>query len=168
MIKQRRIFYSVLACMVLLSTLWAQEIPLTSDDRDHHNPRWSPDGSEIAYYKWDATGYGQIYKISSVGVEEMPSPTPNFFSLKVKPTITLPNGVVINYSIKREGKVSLRIYDITGGLVKELINKVVPRGDYTISWDGSNQDGEKVSSGHYFVRIELGKFTRAEKVMVVK
>ncbi len=93
---------------------------------------------------------------------------PDFFSFKVKPTITLPNGVVINYGIKREARVSLRIYDIAGKFVKELLNSNIEPGNYTISWDGSNQDGEKVSSGHYFVRIESGKFTRAEKVMVIR
>ncbi|MCK4251015.1 T9SS type A sorting domain-containing protein, partial [candidate division WOR-3 bacterium] len=144
------------------------ETYLTSDSYDHYLPQWSPGGNWIVYYKYDATGYHQIYKISSVGIEEIPSSMPDFFSFKVRPTITLPNGVVINYGIKREGKVSLRIYDIAGKFVKELLNRNIEPGNYTISWDGSNHEGKKVCSGCYFVRIESGKFTRAEKVMVIR
>ena len=64
--------------------------------------------------------------------------------------------------------VSLKIYDIAGKLVKELLNRNVVAGNWTIKWDGTNQDGEKVRSGHYFVRLESGKFTRCEKVIVIK
>jgi len=52
--------------------LWAQEIPLTSDSYDHYEPEWSLDGNWIAYERFDATGYYQIYKIPSAGGAETP------------------------------------------------------------------------------------------------
>jgi len=103
-----------------------------------------------------------------VGIEETPSPTPDFSNLRVMPTITLPSGVVINYSIKRERKVSLRIYDITGGLVKELINEVVRPGNYSISWNGRNTSAKKVSSGVYFVQLDTQHYKETEKVILLK
>jgi len=148
--------------------LWAQEIPLTSDSYYHYYPQWSPDGNWIVYEKEDATGYPQIYKTSSVGIEETQSSIPQLFSLSVKPTITLSSLVVFNYNIKREGMVSLRIYDIAGKLVKELLNRNIEPGNWTIRWDGTSEDGEKVRSGHYFVRLESGKFSRTEKVVVIR
>ena len=73
MIKQRRIFCSLFAGIILLALpLWAQEIPLTSDSYDHNYPQWSPDGNWIVYEK-DATGTGdpQIYKVPSAGGAEV-------------------------------------------------------------------------------------------------
>jgi len=120
------------------------------------------------YYKRDATTYTQIYKTSEVGIEETQSSIPQLFGLSVKPTITLSSLVVCDYDIKREGMVSLKIYDITGKLVKELLNRNIEPGNWTIRWDGTNQDGEKIRSGHYFVMLESGKLSRTEKVVVIR
>jgi len=113
--------------------LFAQEIALTSDSYWHYYPEWSQDGNWIVYQKEDATGYSQIYKVSSeVGIEETASFIPDFFSLKIRPTVSLSSLVVCDYGIKRQGRVSLRIYDIAGKLVKELLNRNIEPGNYTI------------------------------------
>ncbi|OYD17413.1 hypothetical protein CH333_00990 [candidate division WOR-3 bacterium JGI_Cruoil_03_44_89] len=144
------------------------EIALTNDGYNHYNPQWSPDGNWIVYQKLDATGYWQIYKLSSPqGIEISPS-TSEFCILKIKPTIIASYGVVIDYCIKRKGRVCLRTYNIAGEMIKELVNKEVTPGNYTIRWDGSNHTGERVTSGHYFVRLESGKFSRTEKVIVMR
>lgn len=144
------------------------ETALTSDGLDHWYPQWSPDGNWIVYQKVDPSGTWQIYKTSSlIGIEETPSSALGTCILGIKPTISFSCGVVIDYSIKREGRVSLRIYDVTGKLVKELVNSELKPGNHTVSWNGSNQDGEIVGAGHYFVRLESGSFSRTEKVVVL-
>ncbi len=69
----------------------------------------------------------------------------------------------INYSLPQGVKVSIKIYDILGKLVKELVNEYKDAGTYTVTFDGSN-----VASGVYFYKIEAGKFTDTKKMVLIK
>ena len=63
---------TLFVCMLgLFLPLWAQEIPLTSDGYNHRFPQWSPNGNWVVYFRYDATGYNQIYKVPSGGGIEM-------------------------------------------------------------------------------------------------
>gem|GEM_PF-2598150 len=56
----------------------------------------------------------------------------------------------IGYETKTQGRVSLGIFDKDGRLIRTLQNgKKQEPGEYTIVWDGKNQDGKEVSSGDY-------------------
>jgi hypothetical protein len=75
----------------------------------------------------------------------------------------------IRYITEKDEHVVIRIYDISGKLIKTLVdddklNNVV----YTQVWDGRNKDGRLVASGVYFVNIKAGNFTKTEKIVVIK
>jgi xyloglucan-specific exo-beta-1,4-glucanase len=69
----------------------------------------------------------------------------------------------INYSLPQGTKVSIKIYDILGKLVKELVNEYKEAGTYTVTFDGSN-----FASGVYFYKIEAGKFIQTKKMVLIK
>lgn len=70
----------------------------------------------------------------------------------------------INYDMPKDGKVNLRIYDITGREVAALINnEIQPAGYYTIAFNASN-----LSSGVYFYRLATGDFVSTKKMMLIK
>ena len=73
----------------------------------------------------------------------------------------------IDYEIPFDGKVSIKVYDILGKEVYELVNENKPADFYTVEFDGSN-----LSSGMYFYRITAegdGKhFTKTLKMVLVK
>ena len=56
----------------------------------------------------------------------------------------------IEYSVSKTGPVSIVVYDLNGALVKTLVNEVVARNNYSITWDGKNDSGQMVASGQYF------------------
>jgi hypothetical protein len=60
---------------------------------------------------------------------------------------------IINYSIAQEGKIKLVIYDIFGRETKVLVDEYQSAGPQSAEWDGTNSEGEKVSSGTYFYQI---------------
>lgn len=77
----------------------------------------------------------------------------------------------IPYQLKDGGDVMIRIYSVTGELVREFNIGYKPVGlyisqDRAVYWDGKNERGEKVSSGIYFYTIKAGEFT-AERKMVI-
>ena len=77
----------------------------------------------------------------------------------------------IPYQLKEENEVIVRIYSMTGELVRELNVGYKPAGFYTsrdqaVYWDGKNEAGERVSSGVYFYMIQAGKFTATRKMAI--
>jgi len=75
----------------------------------------------------------------------------------------------IEYSIASRSHVSLKIYDVSGRLVRTLIDEVQSPGSVkSISWHGQNDSGQQVSSGVYFYRLEAGNFTQTRKMVLLK
>ncbi len=66
------------------------------------------------------------------------------------------------------GMVNLEVYDITGRLVKTLVNENRAPGNYSVQWDGTNQFGQQVGSGVYFYRLQAGAFQQVKKMLLMK
>jgi hypothetical protein len=62
----------------------------------------------------------------------------------------------------------LAVFDVTGALVRELVDEVIPAGRRTVQWDGKNDNGESVSSGAYFYRLTVGKHSATRKMLLLK
>lgn len=104
-----------------------------------------------------------------VGIEEN-APIP--FQISSLLNQNRPNPVskktAIIYSIPEDGKVSLKVYNATGALIRTLVNKPMKKGNYTTYWDIRNDKGREVASGVYFCRLETTGFTGTRKIVVVK
>tara|TARA_X000001036_G_scaffold126503_1_gene119743 strand:- start:307 stop:2853 length:2547 start_codon:yes stop_codon:yes gene_type:complete len=74
----------------------------------------------------------------------------------------------ISYTIPEISSVSIIIYDVNGSLVRNLVNESLEPGSYTVSWDGTNFYGSKVSAGMYFYRIQSGTFSSTQKMIFLK
>ena len=61
----------------------------------------------------------------------------------------------IQYGLKESAKVRIIVMDISGRLIKELINKKQSPGTHLIRWNGRNILGEKVSTGIYFYNFQI-------------
>jgi hypothetical protein len=70
---------------------------------------------------------------------------------------------VIKYQIPAEGLVSLKVYDILGREVADLVNEFKQAGSYEASFDGSS-----LSSGVYFYRLVSRDYTSIKKMLMVK
>ena len=64
--------------------------------------------------------------------------------------------------------VDLKIYDITGRLIKTLVNENLPAGNYLTRWEGDNSSGNKVSSGVYIYSVRVGDRAVHKKMSLVK
>lgn len=61
----------------------------------------------------------------------------------------------------------LKIYDITGRLIRQFNDLFVQSGN-NIIWDGKDISGQSVPAGVYFVRLESGDCTQTKKVIKLK
>ncbi len=74
----------------------------------------------------------------------------------------------IKYNVAREGHVELAVYDVSGRLVKTLVSATSAAGDYTATWDGTNEMGARVPSGTYLYKLSAGVDTQTRKMTLVK
>jgi PKD repeat protein len=65
-------------------------------------------------------------------------------------------------------QVSVVVYNVAGQKVRTLVNEVLPAGSRTITWDGTNDSGEILSSGVYFYRVVAGDNVVTKKMMLLK
>lgn len=74
----------------------------------------------------------------------------------------------ISYTLKFRGMTSLMIYNLLGQQVKILVNEVQDPGGYSLSWDGTDEAGQRVPSGVYLCRLESGGFVGCKKIILLK
>ena len=78
----------------------------------------------------------------------------------------------ISFSLPFSSDVQLLIYDLHGQLIKELVSGSMPPGNHTVSWNGSNSAGNRVSSGVYFyyLKASSGSYTysKTRKMLLLK
>ncbi|MGK9476562.1 FlgD immunoglobulin-like domain containing protein [Melioribacter sp. OK-6-Me] len=75
---------------------------------------------------------------------------------------------IITYTLPEMSEVQIKIYDILGREVRNLINEVKSAGKHSILWDGKDNSGNRVNSGTYFYQIKAGNFVQTRKMLMVK
>jgi endonuclease I len=70
------------------------------------------------------------------------------------------------YDLAQRAHVSLRMYDISGRLVRTLVaGSVQEAGSYSLVWDGRDDAGLSTSAGLYFCRLEAGSANDTRRVV---
>jgi len=74
----------------------------------------------------------------------------------------------ISFSLKERCRVTLRIYDVNGQVVRTLVDQKLDPNRYDIVWDATDDRGKVVSSGIYFYRVSAGGFVDQKKLVILK
>jgi flagellar hook assembly protein FlgD len=76
----------------------------------------------------------------------------------------------IIYGIEKQSKISLRIYNIRGELIRELIpqQEITIPGRYGIDWDGRNDSNQMVASGVYICCLVINDKPYTRKIALIK
>jgi hypothetical protein len=74
----------------------------------------------------------------------------------------------IPFVIDEAGHVALGVYDISGRLVRNLIDRPMRAGNHAEEWNGRDANGNAVASGVYFYRLTAGGRTLMRKAVLLK
>jgi len=75
----------------------------------------------------------------------------------------------IKFTVNRDNLVQLNVYNIRGEKVRTLVQDSLPMNEYTFVWDGKSDNGQSVSSGHYFARLRIGnEVVQVRKMALIK
>lgn len=75
--------------------------------------------------------------------------------------------VTIPFSLAEAGPVELTIYNALGQPVRQLLNREVEAGPYTVEWNGQNDAGVAVASGVYFYRLQAGQGVATRQMVLM-
>jgi hypothetical protein len=74
----------------------------------------------------------------------------------------------ICYELPEAGSVVLNIYNLTGTLVRTLINGRINAGYHSTIWDGRDDLGHQVAGGIYFYRFQSREFQQTMRMLLLK
>ncbi|GJQ63850.1 MAG: hypothetical protein SCALA702_29030 [Melioribacteraceae bacterium] len=100
----------------------------------------------------------------TVGVEEVSSEIPADFNLAQNYPNPFNPATVISFSLPEASNISLKVYDVLGSEVANLVNNMEkPAGQYEVEFNASH-----LSSGIYFYTLNTGDFVQTKKMMLIK
>ncbi len=121
---------------------------------------------ELTVYQYDWVD-PQLIKPRPTGLETTPSR--RVISFEVTPN---PFGRTVEIRFQTTGgrqPMTLKVYNISGQMVRDFSNALsLKPGVYAIRWDGSNDRGQRLSNGVYFLKLETGLSTLTRKVVLIK
>ena len=110
---------------------------------------------------WAAAG------ITATGVEETPGAAlvPASFQLSAGAPNPFRGRTAIRFDLPRDARATIRVYDVTGRLVRTLVDDALPGGRHSATWDGADRGGSRVASGVYLVRMQADDFGATRKIV---
>ncbi len=78
------------------------------------------------------------------------------------------SSTLIKFQITKPGKMSVKIYNLTGQNIKTLISRELETGNYEVRWSGQNGMGQEVSSGVYFIQLQTNENILTRKILLIK
>jgi hypothetical protein len=85
----------------------------------------------------------------------MSAPSPNPFRTSTRVSFDV---------MRQEGdRVEVTVYNISGRLVRTLVDRFQGPGGYEVDWDGVDDAGRQVPTGMYFIRAKVGSETSATR-----
>jgi len=76
--------------------------------------------------------------------------------------------VSIAWALPVAGRVSVKIYDAAGRVVRDLVSGKMDAGRYSLRWDGLAENGGRVADGVYFCQLATAVGTRQQKLVVAR
>ncbi|MBN2416787.1 T9SS type A sorting domain-containing protein [bacterium] len=74
----------------------------------------------------------------------------------------------IKYRLPESGSIKIVVYNSVGQEIRTLVDGVKEAGHYAVTWDGMNDQGVKVASGVYVVRLKAGSYSKNIKMLFMQ
>ncbi len=155
--------------------LWEDTQIITDKMAYYHHANITPATDNRYFITWiedrdvSDTGYlyGQLLHYEPLANDEqtdIPAWKPN---MSVYPNPFNPE-TNVRFSLCRDSKVDLKVYNVKGQLVRTLCDEVLPLGNHEITWDGTDNAKKSVSSGVYLFNLKINGNDYRSKALLLK
>ena len=84
--------------------------------------------------------------------------SPNPFNSSIQIFINFPTKTIVD----------LNVYNLNGQIIKKIINESMLECQHSVIWDGLNDNGQKISTGIYFVTLSTKSGSAVQKILFIK
>ncbi len=141
------------------------------------------EGTEVYYYiyaqdnatppneakdPWNTPDSSYSFIAGYTGVAESPSQLKKTLFISHNYPNPFPGTTQIRYGLPKDSWVSITIYNLTGQKIITLVNKERKAGYYSVSWDGRDNSGKRISNGIYFLRFEAVGHSVTTKLLIMR
>jgi len=134
---------------------WKERVRNAAIYEYQHNRNPFVDHPEFASAIWDSSNV--------TGVDGAPIVVPGVLSAMPTP---FQSRTVLSWDLAKRDRVALRIYDVSGRLVRSLVpGAVLEAGRHSIEWDGRDDGGAPATPGLYFSRLETGGWSDVRRIV---
>ncbi len=115
---------------------------------------------------WNHAVSKRVFIRSTVGIE------PNISPADFKISENYPNpfnpSTKIDVDLSKPANVSIKIYDLNGKEIYNMINSKLSAGNHTFEWNAITNSGTSVNSSVYFMKINVGGLVETRKMILIK
>ena len=108
------------------------------------------------------------YSNSFIGIHNTSNEIPKEYKLFQNYPNPFNPSTVIKFQIKESGFTTLKIYNLLGKELVALVNEKLQAGVYEIPFSINQLSNNQISSGIYFCKLESGKFSETNKIIILK
>ena len=108
------------------------------------------------------------FEVVASGVDAPEIPVVLGFSLAANRPNPFGGSTTLRFELPSRERVRLRVYDVSGRLVRTLIDADRGAGRHVTSWDGTDDARHRVSSGIYLLRMEAAGFVDTRRMVLLK
>ena len=148
----------------IIKNVWSEEDEWTEIEFDSTSARYvelilqeSNENTMASIWEIEFYGPDRLYKMNN-GTE-----SPSSFMISQNYPNPFNPSTTFSYSIAKQSKVLIRIYDIIGNEIVTLVNEEKSVGTYELTWDASN-----LPSGVYLYQLTAGDFIQTKKMILMK
>jgi Tol biopolymer transport system component len=162
-----------------------------------NEPRWSPDGRKILFVS-NRDGNQEIYLMNADGSGQTRTThdPANDFNPSWMPGVSLPDdrataiaahagrppqlglhgnypnpfnaSTVIPYDLADDAEVALTVFNLSGQVVRTLVDALLPAGAHRAQWNGTDAAGRHVAAGVYLCKLRVGEHREVRKMALIR
>lgn len=115
----------------------------------------------------DLDGNSTLYGPQKVAASVFTSKDKNYKLIYCYPN-PFNSSTLIKYHIEKAGHAAVSIFDALGSRVKTLTSEYLPKGEYSMRWNGDDDHNKKVASGVYFLSMQIGDNMASQKILMLE
>ncbi|MBW6513475.1 MAG: T9SS type A sorting domain-containing protein [Candidatus Syntrophosphaera sp.] len=122
----------------------------------------TPDGGEVMFMEMQI-----VFPVGDVSNSDNSTPAVTKMLHQNYPNPFNPE-TTISFDMPASGHANLSVYNVKGQLVKTLVNENLGFGRQSFVWNGTDNNGQAVTSGLYFYRLTAGGSVETNRMMLMK
>ena len=123
-------------------------------------------GQKTRYYRLKQIDLDGSFNYSGVLTVQLASP--ESFTLQQNYPNPFNPQTTISYELPEPSQVSVVIYNMTGQVIRTLLDQQMAAGFHSTIWNGKDNLGKEVSSGAYIYQMKAGNFTEVRKLTLLR